>query len=83
MAYERLRLNLEKLKLNTVAEILDSSLERAAKEDKTVLEVLDHLLEEERRASDGRGHSGEDELRGLSDEEDPRGLRPRVSALPG
>lgn len=50
LAYERLHANLEKLKLNTMAAILDSYLERASKEGKTVLEVLDHLLEEERRA---------------------------------
>jgi len=52
LAYERLHANLEKLKLNTMAAMLDSYLERAAKEGKTVLEILDHLLEEERRAKE-------------------------------
>lgn len=52
LAYERLHSNLEKLKLDTIATILDSYLEIAAKEEKSVLEVLDHLIEEERRAKD-------------------------------
>ncbi|GCC11861.1 transposase/IS protein [archaeon] len=52
LAYERLHSNLEKLKLNTIATILDSYLEIAVKEDESVLEVLDHLMEEERKAKD-------------------------------
>jgi len=52
LAYERLHANLEKLKLDTVAAILDSYLEMAAKEDLSVLEVLDHLMEEERKAKE-------------------------------
>lgn len=52
LAYERLHANLQRLKLNTLASILDSYLEIAAKEGKTVLEVLDHLVEEERRAKE-------------------------------
>jgi DNA replication protein DnaC len=52
LAYERLHANLEKLKLKTIAGVLDSYLEIAAKEGKTVLEVLDHLLEEERKAKE-------------------------------
>jgi len=52
LAYERLHLNLEKLKLNTISIILDGYLEIAAKEGYSVTEILDHLLEEERRAKD-------------------------------
>lgn len=52
LAYERLHLNLEKLKLNTISTILDGYLEIAAKEDYSVTEILDHLMEEERRAKD-------------------------------
>jgi len=52
LAYERLYTNLEKLKLDTIATVLDSYLEIAAKEDKSVLEVLDHLMEEERCAKE-------------------------------
>jgi DNA replication protein DnaC len=52
LAYERLHVNLEKLKLNTIATILDSYLELAAKNDHSTLEILDHLMEEERSAKD-------------------------------
>ena len=52
LAYERLHVNLEKLKLNTIATILDSYLEIAAKEECSVTEILDHLIEEECRAKD-------------------------------
>ena len=52
LAYERLRVNLEKLKMGTISTILDSYLEIAAKEDRSILEILDHLMEEERRAKD-------------------------------
>jgi len=52
LAYERLHTNLEKLKLNTIATVLDSYLEIAAKKEQSVLEVLDHLMEEERRAKE-------------------------------
>lgn len=52
LAYERLFVNLEKLKLNTISTILDSYLEIAAKEDRSILEILDHLMEEERRAKE-------------------------------
>lgn len=50
LAYERLHVNLEKLKLNTISAILDTYLEVAAKEERSIVEILDHLMEEERRA---------------------------------
>lgn len=52
LAYERLHVNLEKLKLNTIATILDSYLELAAKNDHSTVEILDYLMEEERCAKD-------------------------------
>ena len=52
LAYERLHTNLVKLKLNTVGTILDNSLEIAAKEGKTTLEVLDYLMDQEKHAKD-------------------------------
>lgn len=52
LAYERLRTNLEKLKLDTAASILDSQLEIAAKKELSVVEVLDELMEQERRSKD-------------------------------
>ena len=54
LAYERLHDNLEKLKLNTIAEIMDNYLEIAAKEERSIVEILDHLFEEEQRAKQAR-----------------------------
>ena len=54
LAYERLHDNLEKLKLNTITEIMDNYLEIAAKEERSIVEILDHLFEEEQRAKQAR-----------------------------
>jgi len=54
LAYERLCVNLEKLKLHTISEILDNYLEVASKEERSVVEILDHLMEEEQRAKQNR-----------------------------
>jgi DNA replication protein DnaC len=52
LAYERLHHNLQELDLVTIDEILDASLERASREGTPTLEVLDLLMEEERRRKD-------------------------------
>lgn len=48
--YERVHANLLKLKLDTMESLLDNYLEVSAKQDKSVLEVLDLLLMEECKA---------------------------------
>ena len=50
--YERLHNNLHYLKLDTIEAILDNYLELAAKDCKTTMEVLDYLLEQERKNRD-------------------------------
>jgi DNA replication protein DnaC len=50
--YERLHNNLQYLKLDTIEDILDNYLELAAKDSKTTIEVLDYLLEQERKKRD-------------------------------
>ena len=50
--YERLHNNLVNLKLDTIEAILDNYLELAAKDCKTTMEVLDYLLEQERKHKD-------------------------------
>jgi DNA replication protein DnaC len=50
--YERLHNNLHYLKLDTIEAILDNYLELAAKDSKTTMEVLDYLLEQERKNRD-------------------------------
>lgn len=48
-SYERLHNNLQYLKLNTVEELLDNFLEIAARDNKTTMEVLDYLFEQEKK----------------------------------
>ncbi len=47
--YERLHNNLQYLKLNTVEELLDNFLEIAVRDNKTTMEVLDYLFEQEKK----------------------------------
>ena len=48
-SYERLHNNLQYLKLNTIEELLDNFLETAARDNKTTMEVLDYLFEQEKK----------------------------------
>ena len=48
-SYERLHNNLQYLKLNTIEELLDNFLEIAARDNKTTMEVLDYLFEQEKK----------------------------------
>lgn len=47
LEYERLHENLTLLGMNKIGEMLDNYLEIAAKENKSVMEILDHLFNEE------------------------------------
>ncbi len=47
--YERLHNNLQYLKLNTVEELLDNFLEIVVRDNKTTMEVLDYLFEQEKK----------------------------------
>lgn len=47
--YERLHNNLQYLKLNIIEDMLDNCLEVAARDNKTTMEVLDYLFEQERK----------------------------------
>ena len=48
MMSERLHNNLERLKLTKISMVIENYLERAAKEKKSVVEVLDYLMQEEK-----------------------------------
>ena len=50
--YERLHNNLNKLKLNRIAMIIDNYLERVQKDNVSAIEVLDYLMEEEKNYKD-------------------------------
>jgi DNA replication protein DnaC len=54
LIYERVHHNLKQLNLGTVEAILDNYLELAMKEQQPVLEILDHLLEQECQVKDAR-----------------------------
>jgi DNA replication protein DnaC len=48
--YERLRENLERLKMKNTLEILDNYLEQALRDNVNVVEILDHIFSEEARS---------------------------------
>jgi len=48
ITYDRLYTNLDRLKLSRIATILDNYIERAHKEEISIIEALDYLIEEER-----------------------------------
>ncbi len=50
--YERLHANLKQLKLNTIDSILDNYLEIAGREEKTTMDVLDYLIDQEKRVKE-------------------------------
>jgi DNA replication protein DnaC len=52
--YERLHHNLKLLKLRTFESILDNYLEIAAREKRSTIEILDHLVDRELKGKEGR-----------------------------
>lgn len=52
--YERLRENLEHLKMKNTLEILDNYLEKALWDNVNVVEILDHIFSEESRSTTRR-----------------------------
>ncbi len=52
--YERLHHNLRLLKLRTLESILDNYLEIAAKENKSTIETLDYLVDQELKSKESR-----------------------------
>lgn len=54
LIYERVHDNLNRLKLTTIEALLDNYLEIAAKEERSTLEVLDYLLDQEVKSKEER-----------------------------
>jgi DNA replication protein DnaC len=52
--YDRLRENLERLKMKNTLEILDNYLERAIADNINVVEILDHIFSEEAKSKQKR-----------------------------
>lgn len=57
LAYERVHDNLKRLKLTTIESLLDNYLEIAANEERSTLEVLDYLFDQEQKSKEDRALS--------------------------
>jgi DNA replication protein DnaC len=65
LTMERLRTNLESLKMKNTLEILDNYLERAVKDNLNVVEVLDHIFCEEASAKHRRAYDKQLQMSGF------------------
>ena len=63
--YERLRENLERLKMKNTLEILDNYLEMALKDNLNIVEVLDHIFAEEARSKTQRAVDNQIQMSGF------------------
>jgi DNA replication protein DnaC len=59
LTYERLKDNLESLKLRNTLDILDNYLERAVKDNLNIVEILDHIFAEEAKNKRTRAYEME------------------------
>ena len=62
---DRLRENLEALKMKNTLEILDNYLERAVAENLNIVEVLDHIFSEEVRSKRKRAYEKQIQMSGF------------------
>ena len=65
LTMERLRENLESLKLKNTLEILDNYLERAVKDELNIVEVLDHIFAEEAQSKRRRAYEKQVQMSGF------------------
>lgn len=65
LTMERLRTNLESLKMKHTLEILDNYLERAVKDELNIVEVLDHIFSEEATAKRHRAYDKQIQMSGF------------------
>jgi DNA replication protein DnaC len=65
LVYERLKENLDSLKMRNTLEILDNYLERAIKDDLNIVTVLDHIFAEEARSKQSRAYEKQVQLSGF------------------
>ena len=63
--YDRLKENLESLKMRNTLEILDNYLERAIKDDLNIVDVLDHIFSEEARSKRQRAYEKQIQMSGF------------------
>ena len=62
---DRLRENLEALKMKNTLEILDNYLERAVAENLNIVEVLDHIFSEEAKSKRKRAYEKQIQMSGF------------------
>ena len=62
---DRLRENLENLKMKNTLEILDNYLERAVAENLNIVDVLDHIFAEEAKAKRKRAYEKQIQMSGF------------------
>ncbi len=65
LTYERLKENLESLKLRNTLDILDNYLERAVKEKLNIVDVLDHIFAEEAKSKRKRAYEKQLQMSGF------------------
>ncbi len=63
--YNRLKENLEALKMRHTLEILDNYLERAIKDDLNIVDILDHIFSEEARSKRQRAYEKQIQMSGF------------------
>ena len=63
--YDRLKENLESLKMRNTLEILDNYLERAIKDELNIADVLDHIFSEEARSKRQRAYEKQIQMSGF------------------
>lgn len=63
--YERLKENLEALKMRNTLEILDNYLERAIKDELNIVDVLDHIFAGEARSKRQRAYEKQIQMSGF------------------
>lgn len=65
LTYERLKENLESLKLRNTLDILDNYLERAVKDKLNIVDVLDHIFAEEAKSKRKRAYEKQLQMSGF------------------
>ena len=65
LSMDRLRENLESLKMKNTLEILDNYLERAVAENLNIVEVLDHIFSEEAKSKRKRAYEKQVQMSGF------------------
>ena len=75
---DRLRENLESLKMKNTLEILDNYLERAVAENLNIVDVLEHIFAEEAKSKRKRAYEKQIQMSGFPIKKTLDGERPKI-----